>query len=163
MKFFIVLLTITFVNATNLEKIRAEYALLGVNPSHVNNLLDLCRTGEGALIKAYAAGAEMASAQYLSNPIQKLSAFRSGKNKLDALFRIPENHSLPELRFIRYSVQLKCPSLLGYTKNIEEDKAFLLKVMPELKKNDPALWKYILGFFLLHDTLSASEKKALGY
>lgn len=147
----------------NLEKIRSEYALVGLDQEHVKNIWKLCSRETGSIFEAYNAGAEMASAQFLNNPIQKLSVFHSGKKKLENILTAPENAKSPEIRFIRYSVQLKCPAILGYNKNLKEDKAFLIKAMPNLKNSEPTLWKYILGFLLLHDSLTSAEKQALGF
>lgn len=161
MNFIIAIFLLAFPANPTLEKIRGEFALVGVDQVHVQNLQKLCSQQTGPVSEAYAAGAEMASAQYLFNPVQKLSVFQSGKNKLEALLQIPENARSPEIRFIRYCVQLKCPAILGYTKNRKEDKTFILYSLPDLKHKEPDLWKFIVSFLLLHDTLSQTEKQTL--
>lgn len=151
------------VNDPFLERVRQEYALIGTSQQRVDNVMGLCKGQNSSLAKAYAAAAEMASAQFLINPFSKLSAFRSGREKLDVLLRNPEHMEDPEMRFIRYSVQLKCPPVLGYTNALEQDRAYLLGELPGLKAKDPALFQYILGFMMMHAKLSETEKsKALG-
>lgn len=148
-------------NTQSLVKdLRKQYALIGVSERYVNEVLSLSANNSDPTIRAYAAGAEMASAQFKSSPFSKLSAFKSGKAKLEKL--VSDNSQNPEIRFIRYSVQLKCPAMLGYTGERKTDRTFLLKEMPLLKTEDPDLYKYLLSFLLLHDSLSASEKSSLG-
>lgn len=163
MPLLLALFVMLSVNDPFLERVRQEYALIGTSQQRVENVIRLCKGKNTSLAKAYAAAAEMASAQFLINPFSKLSAFRSGREKLDLLLRDPEQLAEPEMRFIRYSVQLKCPPMLGYTNALEQDRAYLLNALPDLKTKDPALFQYILGFMMMHAKLSEAEKnKALG-
>jgi hypothetical protein len=153
-------LLLIFSDSQSLVKdLRKHYALVGANETHVDELLNLSKNSEDPTIQAYAAGAEMASAQYKFSPLSKLSAFKSGKAKLEKL--VEANRQNPEIRFIRYTIQLKCPSMLGYNKELKTDRAFLLGEMQGLRKNNPELYKYILSFMLLHDKLSESERESL--
>jgi hypothetical protein len=68
------------------------------------------------------------------NPLNKLSAFNKGKEKLDSLLSININNV--ELRFLRYTIQENAPSFLGYNSKIDEDKKFLLKTYPNLMDSD---------------------------
>jgi hypothetical protein len=160
MKLLLPLLLIFGVSQSLVKDLRKLYALVGTKEAYVDELLKLGRYSDNPTVLAYAAGAEMASAQYKFSPVSKLSAFNSGKSKLEQL--IEANRENPEIRFIRYSVQLKCPSILGYTKERKADRAFILAEMPFLRKNNPDLFKYILSFLLLHDKLNEAERETLG-
>lgn len=159
MKLLFVLFMISTAIDTTIKDLRVHYALVGVNEGHVTEILNLSRNSNEPTVLAYAAGAEMASAQYKVSPFSKLSAFNSGKAKLANVIKAnPDN---VEVRFIRYTVQLKCPAMLGYNKELKTDRAFLLSEMQSLRKNNPELYKYILSFMLLHDQLSESERETL--
>ncbi len=160
MKLLIPLLLIFGDSQSLVKDLRKLYALVGTNEEHVNELLKLSNNSNSPTVLAYAAGAEMASAQYKFSPVSKLTAFKSGKSKLEKI--VDANRKNPEIRFIRYTIQLKCPSVLGYTKELKSDRAFLLTEMPFLRKNDPDLYKYILSFLLLHDKLSEREREVFG-
>lgn len=160
MKLLIPLLLIFGDSQSLVKDLRKLYALVGTNEAHVNELLKLSNNSNSPTVLAYAAGAEMASAQYKFSPVSKLAAFKSGKAKLEKI--VDANRENPEIRFIRYTIQLKCPSVLGYTKELKSDRAFLLTEMPFLRKNDPDLYKYILSFLLLHDKLSETEREMFG-
>jgi len=145
---------------TTIKDLRVHYALVGVNEGHVSEILNLSKNSNDPTVLAYAAGAEMASAQYKLSPFSKLSAFNSGKAKLESI--VMANLENVEVRFIRLSIQLKCPAFLGYNKAVKSDRLFVLSELPFLRKTDVELYKYILTFFLLHDKLSEAEKAALG-
>lgn len=160
MKFLIALLLISFTVDPNLPNLRKQYALVGVSESHVNEILNLCKNSNDPTVLAYAAGAEMASAQYKFSPFSKLSAFNSGKTKLEPI--VKAHADKVEVRFIRYTVQLKCPAMLGYSKELKSDREFILNELPSLRKKEPELYKYILAFMLFHDNLNPEERETLG-
>ncbi|MCU0359309.1 MAG: hypothetical protein MUF75_01120 [Bacteroidia bacterium] len=160
MKLVIALLLISTAVDSTIKDLRKHYALVGVNEGHVSEMLNLSKNSNDPTVMAYAAGAEMASAQYKFSPLSKLSAFNSGKAKLEPIIKAnPEN---VEARFIRYTIQLKCPAMLGYNREFKSDRAYILGELPGLKNKEPELYKYILAFMLIHDKLSAEEKAALG-
>jgi hypothetical protein len=158
MKLLFVLLVISTTFDSTIKDLRFHYALVGVNEGHVNEMISLSRSSMDPTVMAYAAGAEMASAQYKFSPFSKLSAFNSGKAKLEPIVKAnPQN---VEVRFIRYTIQLKCPAMLGYSKELKSDRAFILNELPVLRNKEPDLYKYILAFMLFHDKLNDSEKKS---
>lgn len=64
-------------------------------------------------------------ANHVFNPLEKLNTFRKGKKNIEhAINQQPKN---VELRFIRFSVQKKAPSFLGYRSHIKEDEDFIRK------------------------------------
>ncbi len=159
MKLLMALLLLISDSQSLVTDLRKHYALVGANETHVNEVMNLSKNSHDPIAQAYAAGAEMASAQYKFSPVSKLSVFQSGKAKLEKL--VEANRQNPEIRFIRYTIQLKCPAMLGYNKELKTDRTFLLGEMPGLRKNNPELYKYILSFMLLHDRLSEPERETL--
>lgn len=75
--------------------------------------------------EAYKAVSEMMMASVVWNPYAKVKYFDSGKQKLEAC--IKKNNRNAELRFLRLTVQVKCPAVLGYSKQIEEDKKLVVE------------------------------------
>ena len=60
-----------------------------------------------------------------ANPLNKYSYFNKGKKLLeDAIKKEPNNI---EIRLMRLISQEKTPSFLGYNKNIESDRNFIIK------------------------------------
>ncbi|MNL63352.1 hypothetical protein D3C87_1874840 [compost metagenome] len=69
---------------------------------------------------AYLGAFQTIWAKHVINPISKLSTFKKGKKNIeDAVKSKPDN---VEIRFVRLSVQVNCPSFLGYSGKINEDK-----------------------------------------
>ncbi len=155
-----ILLAMAGFTESTVNTLRQHYALVSANEDHVKEMLSLSKNATEPTVLAYAAGAEMASAQYKFSPFAKLSAFNSGKAKLESI--VMANLENVEVRFIRLSIQLKCPAFLGYNKSVKPDRVYILNELPILRKTDVELYKYILAFFLLHDKLSEVEKAALG-
>ena len=76
------------------------------------------------VVYAYHAAAEMTMANHVSWPGTKLSYFRSGKEKLEAVVR--KYYRNIEIRYIRFAVQYGSPSFLGYRDNLDEDRNYVL-------------------------------------
>jgi hypothetical protein len=136
-----------------------HFSLLGASEKHVREVQKLSRGSADPVYQAYYYAAEMASANYVFNPVSKLSLFNKGKDKLESLVRSYPDHF--EIRFIRYAVQLKAPSFLGYNKHLQSDREFILDQLPSIKASDHRLYVQTLSFMLLHAQLSQQEKKSL--
>ena len=78
---------------------------------------------ESPTAEGYFALSSMMLAKIYQNPFTKLSYFNRGKNILEATIKsYPGN---VELRFLRYAVQAKVPSILLYFNDMEDDKEIL--------------------------------------
>ena len=64
-----------------------------------------------------------------------------------------------EIRFLRFALQANTPGFLGYKDHMEEDKALLLKRLPEVK--DDNLKQLMLPFLLNSEYLTETEKQSL--
>ena len=81
------------------------------------------RRMESPAAEGYFALATMMLAKVHKNPFTKLSYFNKGKNILEASIKsYPDN---VELRFLRYAVQVKVPSILLYFDDMDDDKDIL--------------------------------------
>lgn len=76
------------------------------------------------IYQAFHAMGTMLLAKHTGNPIRQISYFRKGKTSLDNAAKAdPKN---VEIRFMRYLTQVNAPAFLGYNKDIQNDKAFIL-------------------------------------
>lgn len=99
------------------------------------------KTKKPILLAFYASG-NFFMAKHATNPIKKYGYFNRGKKALnEAVMKEPNNL---EIRFLRYLCQEKTPKFLGYNKNIEDDKAFVLREYKNSK--DEELVKQIKKF-----------------
>ncbi len=108
-----------------LESIRSDYPYAAENKSACNNwLTKLERQNNKTNVElAYLGAFQIMWANHLSNPFDKLATFKKGKANIEkAVQQQPENI---EIRFIRYSIQKKCPKFLNYQNNLSTDKSFL--------------------------------------
>lgn len=109
----------------DLETVRVNYEKAVSDKKICQAMIEALGTDtENAVHRAYLGGFQTIWAKHNSNPISKLQTFRKGKRNIeDAVMSEPDN---VEIRLLRLSVQSNCPSFLGYKKNIEEDKKFIL-------------------------------------
>lgn len=63
-----------------------------------------------------------------------------------------------EIRMVRLSIQENVPAIVGYKKNIAQDKAFILQ---HYKEQPEALRDYIKNFMATAKSFSAQEKQAI--
>ncbi|MDY8138421.1 hypothetical protein [Aquimarina sp. 2201CG5-10] len=106
---------------------------------------------EKAIYTAYHGAALTLKAAHC-NFFSKLSYFKKGKKLVEkAIEEEPDNI---EIRMIRLCIQYNVPKILGYYKEIESDKDFILTHVDQI--NSPDLKKYIEGFIV--DSEIFSEK-----
>ena len=99
----------------------------------------------------------MLEANYLNNPISKLNYFNKGKDILEK--SIKKDLENVELRYLRFTIQSKAPSILGYASDIKNDKKFLLKNWTNI--SDLSLKNNVISFLKNSDQLTETEKKQL--
>lgn len=98
------------------------------------------------LINGYLAATNMVMAKHAINPYKKLKFFSDGKKQLEAI--IQKNEKNIELRMIRFAVQSNAPFFLGYSKDIDNDKKYLLDNLGKLKNTlaDKELAQIIISY-----------------
>ncbi|MCC6369998.1 MAG: hypothetical protein IT236_03215 [Bacteroidia bacterium] len=126
----------------NLAKARDLFNVAHLSNNECERLLELTNNCDDAVLKSYHAAGLMISSKYLFNPVKVISVFNKGKALLEDL--VSENFEAPEIRFIRYTIQLNTPRFVGYFKNIEADRKLLNKF---LKSNQqPELSAHMMIF-----------------
>jgi hypothetical protein len=124
---------------------------------HLIDLLQGYTEKNHPLFAGYKACATMMMAKHVINPLSKLSWFIKGKDQLEAA--LEQEHNNIELRFLRFANQTNIPGFLGYRSDIDKDKNFLLKSLPQI--NDAVLKKQIIVFMHQSKYVSKSEKNLL--
>jgi len=120
-------------------------------------ILESFNETNNTLFAGYKACATMMMAHYTFNPFSKLSNFFKGKSLLEKSINSDKENI--ELRFLRFSIQTKAPSFLGYKGSIDQDKRALLHTLITLK--DLQLKQLIFSFLLNSDYLTLLEKQKL--
>tara|TARA_B110000495_G_scaffold141617_1_gene124545 strand:+ start:219 stop:683 length:465 start_codon:yes stop_codon:yes gene_type:complete len=131
--FYIIILSflVLFCNAQtdNLHEIRYSYLLASDSEEKVEILLQLCENdnyiSNKPIILAYKTVAEMMLISYYYNPFKKLEIFNDKSQYLNLIVR--NNINNLEIRFLRYCLQKKSPSFLGYNKELDLDYRFILE------------------------------------
>lgn len=135
------------------EKIREAYKVCNQSKDHANKFYEVTKQGlqnKGAIYKGYHGAALALKASYSWNPINKMSYFNKARKTIDAAIQSePDNI---ELRMIRSSIQTNVPKILGYYKNIEEDRDFILNNLENVTTIE--LKEYIQGYIEYSDVFS---------
>jgi len=89
------------------------------------------------VLQGYRAAQLMMQAKYVWNPLDKYRSFQRGRRLLDGLIRA--NPDLPELRYLRFTLQQHGPRFLNYYHDLESDSTRLRAALPTLTDPDLAL------------------------
>ena len=142
------------------SEVRILYQKAAVNEEDCTKLIELLSSPNqnfSPFYVGYKGCATMIEAKYKLNPWSKYSYFNKGRKLLEeAITKDKENI---ELRFLRFTIQTKAPSFLGYSKNIEDDKAAILRDLN--KVTDRSLKLLIISFLSKSTYLSNTEKSNL--
>lgn len=110
--------------------------------------------GKEALMQAYQGVALALKAKYSYNPYTKVSAVKDGAVLLNAA--VNRAAADTEIRFLRYSVEVNTPSMVGISTHLAADKAHILAFPPQ---RTHALFSTMQGFMLSQNALSEAEKQ----
>ena len=108
-----------------------------------------------AEVKAYLGAIIMKEAKFKSSAMSKLSHFTKGRKMLET--QINANSSSVEFRVLRLMIQENCPSILGYSDNIDKDADFITKKFTTL---DKTIQTVVLSYSKKSDALSHATLSA---
>lgn len=112
------------------------------------------QTDANKALVAYKGASETLLSKFANTLGKKTKHMKAGANLIDAAAAAdPDNI---EIRMIRLSVQESVPKIVGYKKNMKEDKAFI--AANYAKSGD--LKEYIKNFILRSKSFTDAEKKA---
>ncbi|MFM9944190.1 MAG: hypothetical protein ACKVQB_03060 [Bacteroidia bacterium] len=142
------------------NEVRQLYQKAVTEEVSCNKIISILRNyneNNNPLLAGYKACAIMMMANHVINPYTKLSNFKKGKNLLEKCI-VADSKNI-ELRFLRFSIQTKAPSFLGYTSAINKDKLFLINSVSST--TDSKLKELIVLFLKNSENLSEAEKLKL--
>ncbi len=100
-----------------------------------------------AVISAYKGSAVARMAEFSYNPYTKWSYFKEGQSLIEEA--VQQDNQNPEIRFIRFSVQVKTPSFLSYNGAVEEDQKLMISALTRGWLNENPEFRTLVATFLL--------------
>lgn len=152
------LLVSTFCISQVLKELRVDYSEANLDEGITNTLhenLSSVTKEDSKTIVAYRGATATLKAKFAKGIKNKKKFFKEGAELLD--FAITSEPKNIEIRCLRLGVQENSPKIVGYKKNIEEDKQYLLDHFASVKDTD--LRKFIKGYVELSDAFSDAEKQ----
>ncbi|SRR5690606_3770302 len=155
--FFILLLVSFISNAQDLKEIRAQYPKAVENAEATNKLvgeLANVNSSSKSVLLAYKGAILTLKAKFSKKKNEKKEFFKEGISLIESAVKTEPSNI--EIRYIRMGVQENSPKFLGYHKNIEEDKKFILKNFGEVSSKE--LKDVIKDFVLKSENFHDTEK-----
>ncbi|QQV02778.1 MULTISPECIES: hypothetical protein [Chryseobacterium] len=160
MKLLISLFSIVFVffQSGDLEALRNAYSKANSSNEGAKNFIELAdiKNSSDPVISGYKAAAQILEAKITTDKNKRKSFVKTGATSLESLIKNNPNNA--ELRVIRMSVQENIPKIVGYSKNLQEDKSFIIS---HYSSQNKALKTYIRQFAMQSKTMTAAEKNSL--
>ncbi|WP_139855590.1 hypothetical protein [Aequorivita sinensis] len=158
---FILFFFISFIgNAQDLGEIRTQYPK-AVESTEVTEKLygELLKinTSTKPVLHAYKGAILTLKAKFSKNKRDKKDFFKEGVSLLESAIELDSQNT--EIRYIRLSVQENSPKFLGYHKNIEDDKNFILKNFGTIPSK--TLKTIVKDFVLNSNSFNETEKLGL--
>ncbi len=146
----------------SIELARKEFKKAAFNDKVNNEVYQVLVSSkvQDPLTQAYVAYFTALKARHVTSPYEKITYVRSFDKAIKkAVALAPDNF---EIRFLRFSVQDKLPSYLGFSKELVVDKKIILQQIQLHKVDVPANFKKDIKAVLLNSkTLSIAEKKII--
>jgi len=157
-------LTLGFAHAAEIpdvKELRKEVVVAieksSVTDSLYNSLKPL--SPKPPIIKGYMAMLEALKAKHAWNPYSKFSYLgKSRRTFEEAVSADPANL---EIRFMRFSVQHFLPAYLGYSRNLQEDRKQIVKLVSAGKKEDDRAYSRTVIKFLLESKRCTPAEQSL--
>lgn len=158
------LLTILFILVSTLcisqelKQLRMDYPKANLDEKITNTLhenLSSVSKEANKTIVAYRGAATTLKAKFAKSFKNKKKFFKEGAELLEFAVNLePKNI---EIRCLRLGVQENSPKIVGYKKNIEEDKQYLLDHFAAV--TDVGLRKFIKGYVVRSSAFTDAEKQ----
>jgi len=154
---FLVLFLVSFyATAQDLQKIRTQYPQAEKSSeitANLENALANIGSESSPILQAYKGAVLTLKAKFAEKRKDKKIFFKEGATLIENA--VDNEGSNIEIRYIRMSVQENAPKILGYHKDLENDKDFILKNFDTSKS---AVKQVITDFVLRSDNFSVDEK-----
>ncbi len=146
----------------NIELARKEFKKAAFNDKVTNEVYQVLVSSktQDPLTQAYVAYFTALKARHVTSPYEKITYVRSFDQAIKkAVALAPDNF---EIRFLRFSIQDKLPTYLGYSKELAVDKKIIMQKIQSNSIDVPANFKKDMKAVLLNSkTLSIAEKKII--
>lgn len=149
-----------FILASNLNivEVRKNYKDAVTSQSKVDSfnesLKNVTKNDDKRLV-AYKGAAIALAARFLKGAKQKNETFKSGVELVE--FAIDNKPLDMEVRFVRLSIQQNSPKFLGYNKEIEGDKNYILTNYNTIRSKK---FKKYLGSYIFESEFFTEEEKS---
>ena len=156
--FLIALLVSIVGNSQDLNDIRLQYPKAVENAGITTKLdgeLSKIDTSGKPVLLAYKGAVLTLRAKFAKARSDKKEYFKEGVSLIESAVKAEPSNI--EIRYIRMSVQENSPRFLGYHKNIEEDKEFILKNYATVTSKE--LKVIIKDFVLKSENFNGVEKE----
>ena len=160
MKIFLSIITVLvlFFQTSDVEILRNSYSKANLSVENAKNFIQLAekKSSSDPVISAYKAASQILEAKVTTEKNKRKAFVKSGATSLENVIKNNPNNA--ELRLIRMSVQENIPKIVGYNKNLKEDKTFILN---NYSKQTAVLKTYIKKFAMQSKTMTPVEKNSL--
>jgi len=148
----------TFCFSQELKELRADYPKANLDETVTDalhkKLLAVSKTDDKTLV-AFRGAVTTLKAKFATGFKDKKNFFKEGAELLE--FAVASEPKNIEIRCLRLGVQENAPRIVGYKKNIDEDKQF---IVDHYKANtDKDVRKFIKGYVLLSEAFTDAEKQ----
>ena len=149
----------TFSQVITIDALRREYEQAFKDSATCSKIYKKIIKSSNAdnITLAYRGAITTAMANHSKDKKDKLTLFNAGKKLLEQ--SIAADNINIETRFLRFTVQTKAPKALGYNKQIESDKEFIIKNYYSI--TNLAVKRMISSFAQQSTALSETEKQKL--
>ena len=117
---FLALCIVSSVAAQQINRSQFYKAMASKNVDEVDQQIAAVKQQAGNDKEAYEGALLMKKADLLKAKKDKLKVFKEGREKLERMIAASSKNA--EFRFLRLQIQENAPKILGYKKNLEEDK-----------------------------------------
>lgn len=154
--FFILICSVLQAQTITIESLRKEYYKLNTDSAACAKLFAKVSKANPSdnLISGYKGAITASMANFAKNKTEKIQLFNSGKKLLEQ--SIAADTGNVELRFLRFTIQSNCPKALGYHRQLDPDKKYILAHLNSVKNS---VIKSRMEEYLLSSSLVSEDEK----
>ena len=158
--FLFIVSALSMAHPVDLPKVRTAYIEAADSEAATKTLheelMSVSKTDDKTLV-AYKGAVTTMMAKYAKGIKEKKNYFKEGAELLE--YALEAKPKSVEIRCIRLSVQENVPKITGYTKNIEEDKQFILDNFNSVSNKNSK--DFVKGYISKSEIFSESERQLL--
>ncbi len=152
------LMVSTFCFSQELKELRVDYPKANLDEAVTNILhkkLSAISKEDNKILVAFRGAITTLKAKFAKGLKDKKNYFKEGALLLE--YAVEQESNNIEIRCLRLGVQENAPRIVGYKKNIQEDKQFLLEHYKSTSNKE--VRNFVRGYVLLSDVFTDAEKQ----